>query len=206
MSNMHPEVKMLPIVNKRKQTVWKPNIVLDYNKHMSGIDRSDQMLSYHSSLRKTVRWYKKVGIHLLEVFLINAHYLYQETARSRSDLKPLTLLEFREAIVLSLVGPDKRVKKPKKPENVPRPNFHYLEPFPAVATVKRANPIKDCLHCKQTCEGRPRSTRYFCSICPNKPPLCIWPCFRDFHNGLVIDETQSSDSDESSESSGTDDE
>ena len=158
------------------------------------------MLSYHSSLRKTVRWYKKVGIHLLEVFLINAHYLYQETARSRSDLKQLTLLEFREAIVLSLVGPDNRVKK--KPENVPCPNFHYPESFPAVATVKRAKPVKDCLHCKQTLEGRPRSTRLFCAICPNRPPLCVHPCFRDYHTGLVIDETpRSSDSDESSESS-----
>ena len=199
LSNMHPEVKMVPFVNKRKQTIWKPNIVLDYNKYMSGIDRSDQMLSYHSSLRKTIRWYKKVGVHLLEVFLVNAHYLYLETAKTRSDLRALTLLEFREQIILSLVGQDKRVKLPKKPENRPRAGFHYPEPFPAVENVKRAKPIKDCLHCKQTLEGRPRSTRMFCAVCPNRPPLCVHPCFRDYHTGLVIDETPRSD--ESSESS-----
>ena len=44
-------------------------MVKDYNSSMSGIDRSDQMLSYHSSLRKTLRWYKKAGVHILECFL-----------------------------------------------------------------------------------------------------------------------------------------
>ena len=136
---------MVSFVNKRKQTVWKPNIVLDYNEHMSEVDRSYQMLLYNSSLRKTIMWYKKVGVHILEVFLINAHYLYRETAHSRSDLKELTLFEFREAIVLALFGSDKRDKKKK--ENVPRPNFHYPEPFPASANVKRANLINECLHC-----------------------------------------------------------
>ena len=32
--NMHPEVKMVSVVNKSKQTIWKPNTVLAYNEHM----------------------------------------------------------------------------------------------------------------------------------------------------------------------------
>ena len=95
-SSMHSEVKMVSIVNKRKQAIWKPNTVLDYNKLMSGVDRSDQMLSYNNSLPKSLRWYKKVGVHMLEVFLINAHYLYHKQARNRDEKKDLTLLQFRE--------------------------------------------------------------------------------------------------------------
>ena len=37
---------------------------------MSGIERYDQMLSYQSGLRKTARWYKKVGIHIFEFFFV----------------------------------------------------------------------------------------------------------------------------------------
>ena len=49
----------------------KPNLVRDYNQGMSDIDRSDQILCYNSALRKTIRWYKKVGVHFIEMFLIN---------------------------------------------------------------------------------------------------------------------------------------
>ena len=49
-------------VNRPGNSKQKPNAFHVYNQNMSGIDRYDQMLSYHSGLRKTARWYKKVGI------------------------------------------------------------------------------------------------------------------------------------------------
>ena len=74
-SNAHnPE--MVKVSNRRGKEKMKPNIVRDYNNSMSIIDRRDQMLSYHSGLRKTLRWYKKAGVHILEIFLTNAFYLY----------------------------------------------------------------------------------------------------------------------------------
>jgi len=36
----------------------KPAAVLDYNKYKTGVDRSDQMLSYYSFERKTIKWWK----------------------------------------------------------------------------------------------------------------------------------------------------
>ena len=50
---------------------------------MSGIDRSDQMLSYHSSLRKTRL--EKVVVHLVELLLVNAHYLYSRYSKNIFD-------------------------------------------------------------------------------------------------------------------------
>ena len=69
-------------VNRNGKSKQKPNVVHIYNQNMSGIDRSDQMLSYHSGLRKTIRWYKKVGIHIMEIFIANAFYLYTKNTRS----------------------------------------------------------------------------------------------------------------------------
>ena len=49
--------KMATVTNQRGNEKQKPSMVKDYNDSMSSIDRSDQMLSYHSDLRKTLRWY-----------------------------------------------------------------------------------------------------------------------------------------------------
>ena len=49
---------MMDSVNRHDKSKRKPNVFHIYNNHMSGIDQSDQMLSYHSALRKTIRWYK----------------------------------------------------------------------------------------------------------------------------------------------------
>jgi hypothetical protein len=191
-SNMHPKVEMETITNKRGQPVYKPNTVLDYNRSMSGIDRSDQMMSYQTSLRKTIRWYKKCAVHMLQVFLINAHYLYTEQAKDRpTEMKSLNLLEFREAVILALVGEDKR--EAKKKEKMPRSQFHYLKPN--APTPKVVMPCKDCEYCKTTGQKRKQS-RYFCAHCPTKPVLCVYPCFKEWHSALLRDdEAYSSDSD-----------
>ena len=71
-SNAHsPEI--VHTKNRRGKELMKPNVIRDYNANMSGIDRSDQMMAYHSGLRKTVRWYKKVGVHILEILLTNSN-------------------------------------------------------------------------------------------------------------------------------------
>ena len=57
-SNMH-KVEMVDVPNRNNKISSKPNIVRDYTNYMAGVDRSDQMLSYYSATRKTLRWYKK---------------------------------------------------------------------------------------------------------------------------------------------------
>ena len=135
---------------------------------------------------------------MLQVFLVNAHYLYMEQAATRPELRRMTLLEFREKIIMALVGEDKREKMKKAAtRSMPRCGFHYLSSHPP--TEKKEKPCKDCINCINL--GRKRKqTRYFCSICPTKPTLCIEPCFQEWHSQLWRDEeatvnTSSSDSD-----------
>lgn len=45
-SNKH-KTKLVSVTNRRGKEKIKPNIVADYNLEMSGIDRSDQTLSYY---------------------------------------------------------------------------------------------------------------------------------------------------------------
>ena len=41
------KTKLVSVTNRRGKEKIKPNIVADYNLGMSGIDRSDQTLSYY---------------------------------------------------------------------------------------------------------------------------------------------------------------
>ena len=74
------------------------------------------MLSYHSGLRKTLRWYKKAGVHSLEIFLTNAFYLYRKFSTNKGIAH---LADFREVIIKKLIGDRK-----KEPTSISMPNFH----------------------------------------------------------------------------------
>lgn len=56
----------------------KPIDVKEYNNNMGGVDRLDQMTAYYSSPRKTIRWYKKVLFHLLDMAVWNSYFLYRK--------------------------------------------------------------------------------------------------------------------------------
>ena len=51
--------------NRQHVDIVKPEAVVFYNQHKQGIDLSDQMSSYHTALRRSVKWYHKVAIELL---------------------------------------------------------------------------------------------------------------------------------------------
>ena len=129
-SNVH-QAEMVSVSNQGGKEKMKPNNVKDYNEAISGIDRSDQMLSYNFALRKTLRWYKKVRVHKFKIFLTNAFYLYKTYAPQR---EAMTINEFREIIVNNIVG------VLKQPAHLrPVCDFHYLEVLTPTEKKKKSN-------------------------------------------------------------------
>jgi len=64
---------------RKKENVFKPQAVIDYNTSKQGIDLSDQMSSYHTCLRKTIRWHHKVAIEMLfGISVVNALTIYNQ--------------------------------------------------------------------------------------------------------------------------------
>lgn len=76
--------ELTPVANRNGNEKMKPNIVADYNQFMSGVDRADQMLSYYSTPRKTIRWYLKLFYHLLDIYIWNACWLYKKVTKKIS--------------------------------------------------------------------------------------------------------------------------
>ncbi|KAK9695310.1 Transposase IS4 [Popillia japonica] len=65
----------------------KPQAAIDYNKAKGYIDVSDQLSSYSTAVRRSVKWFRKLAVELLTgASIVNAHYLYNKNNPTR----PLT--------------------------------------------------------------------------------------------------------------------
>nr|CAI5848324.1 unnamed protein product [Callosobruchus analis] len=88
----HP--RLITTKNRYGKEMIKPEEIVAYNRHMSGIDRCDQMTSTYSTMRKTIRWYKKLQPNIEGRYLIRRHKhdnrrqenILQETAPTTNQI------------------------------------------------------------------------------------------------------------------------
>lgn len=195
----HP--RMVTTRNRFGKQITKPKEVEMYNKYMSGIDLSDQMLAYYSTPKKTVRWYKKVFFHIFDMGIWNAYYIFRKHCNEKE-----TMLGFREHIIRYLLGFDNltcsNIISSRKPTN-PRTsnnsgmtlpnsnqgssqegassqllNTHWPEPIPKTENCKRNKAFLKCRLCAKN--KIKKETSYRCKGCTSKPPLCPG-CFEQWH-------------------------
>jgi len=57
--------------------IRKPDCIIKYNESMGSVDKTDMLLSRVECVRKTIKWYKKVYIHLIDMALLNAYSSYK---------------------------------------------------------------------------------------------------------------------------------
>ncbi|CAI6360220.1 unnamed protein product [Macrosiphum euphorbiae] len=185
----HPE---MVITSNRfcQQQSTKPRHIVEYNKNMSGIDRSDQMVSYYSSPKKTIRWYKKVIFHLLDISMWNAYYLYKKKLNNIN----LRYIDFHSSVITKLLHlPENivhgsqlvnkkniRIRTSDKPRNTSVVLEHVQEKIPHPPGWKRKGYYLRCRQC--TSQKQVKQTSWRCKNCPEKPPLCPGPCFLDYHS------------------------
>lgn len=164
-SSRHKAV-MEKTINKRGIIKMKPSAIADYNRHMSGIDRGDQMLAYYSTPRKSVRWYLKLFFHLFDMSLWNSCWLYNKVHKNKK-----TYLQFRGEIaevLLANVGN----------ATILRPSTNSLSQHFPVKLEKRRR-------CRVCSTKKKRSvTWYACEICKESGELiglCVENCFKEYH-------------------------
>ena len=167
--------------------VTKPQPVVDYIKHMGGVDLSVQFNQYNTVMRKSQKWWKKLFFHLLNVCIVNAYCMYLKFSE---DVSKMSHYEFRMGLVQALANESGSIDIPQVPrrrrtEEVPErlTGRHFPEYIPAKPGAKRAKPIRNCFACnvkKSERVGAKRNgTAYWCATC--KVALCIPDCFRVFH-------------------------
>ena len=91
-------------VTEGVETVQKPVAIDDYNLHMGGVDKSDQLVLYYGYSHRSRKWWKRIFFHLLDLSIVNASILYNTVAE-----KSLNQLDFRLSLVASLLEGHKRL-------------------------------------------------------------------------------------------------
>jgi hypothetical protein len=76
---------------EEERVIEKPDMILEYNKFMGGVDVHDMMLYTYLDERKTLKYYKKVIFNVMNRMVLNAYILYQENIKPR---KPMTRVKF----------------------------------------------------------------------------------------------------------------
>lgn len=196
----HPRLSYVP--NRFGVISKKPKEVAEYNAHMGGIDRKDQMVSYYSSPKKTIRWYKKVFFHMLDIAVWNAFYLYKKNIKNNEKYQ---FLDFRDELIkqMAKVNPNMTGKDMVRQGSIfssrrhnegaveaqrsqhdnneavpPSMQTHWPEKIPVPENSKRNVKYLNCSLCYKN--KKRKETRYRCKGCIKKTPLCP-ECFEEWH-------------------------
>jgi hypothetical protein len=156
--------------------VMKPECIINYSLNMGSVDNADMMISSVQSIRKTIKWYKKLALHIFDMYLLNAFYLYRAVKKI-----PCPLAKFQLELIRQMIAKYNATMNtaPLLLRNTVRNPLRILpgnaaEHMPKYIANHKSQRCKVC-----TIQGQRKSTRYFCSVC--NVSLCVVPCFKDYH-------------------------
>ncbi|KAL0808440.1 hypothetical protein ABMA28_012901 [Loxostege sticticalis] len=164
---------------------FKPQMVLDYNKLMGGVDLKDQMLEpYLIERQRCGKWYMKLFKRLLNCSILNARILVESSSNATRDQ-----LAFRLQLVDGILAkhlsrcPSREHRSPTKRNSLPSliiPHSHWPVHTEQTAYDSERNrqTRRRCVVCLKN--GRKtQKTAFMCETC--KVPLCVVNCFKSFH-------------------------
>uniref|UniRef100_A0A4W5REJ2 PiggyBac transposable element-derived protein domain-containing protein n=1 Tax=Hucho hucho TaxID=62062 RepID=A0A4W5REJ2_9TELE len=131
-----------------------PAAVKDYNKSMGGVDLSDALIGYYNVLHKTMKWYKTLFYHFIDIAVVNAFILHKEMAKSCGQC-PISQLAFRELLLQELAAYSKSTPSPS---------------VPSTSVPSTSTPATSGVHLEGTV-GRRR-----CAVCHRKSPVTCSTC------------------------------
>ena len=63
--------------DKHGDSIIKPACVVSYNQGMGGVDRFDKLSATCRSVRKHVKWCKKLFFYLVDIAIVNSFLLFK---------------------------------------------------------------------------------------------------------------------------------
>lgn len=165
------------------EPILKPDWVLDYNKNMRMVDKYDMQLAKVECVRKSIKWYKKLFFHLMDMAILNSYNMYLVKTGNNG----LTLKVFIRNIIRQILEKHGTL-------TAARPGRQSLERFDRLAAVnfmERHSPAnvpqtgvrKKGQRICHVCSSRgERKRKYVTTWCPEcKVGLCIGDCYEIYH-------------------------
>ena len=139
------------------------------------------MVSYATTIRKSIKWYRKLALHLLlGTTIVNAHIVYQKATNKKIEIR-----KFRELLVTELLSSvnamsDNNKNKTKWNESHHldiRKNQHgkHVRRMCALCYQKKRQTAE-----RQEARKNIKKTTTYCSLCPKSPQMCL-ECFNKHH-------------------------
>ena len=144
---------------------------------MGGVDRSDQGMWYYLNIHKTLKWWKKVFVYILEVSYVNSWIIWKALHPGTRQRPEKFCFAIVDGLLEGYVRPGGRPGR----RSVDAPNRLTERHFLAVNRylTPAGRPSKpDCIVCSNRAVRR-HQTEYMCAQC-NKP-MCPAPCSRRYH-------------------------
>lgn len=182
LSTLHDPRETTTVNRKNKDgttaVVSCPTVVAEYNKIMGGVDRFDQLRERYAVGRRSVKWWHRLLYFLIDLSIVNSFILWKMCKRQFSNQDQLT---YRVRLARQLIGgfssrkrrgvkPSFLAKKRTVPDEVRLTQVGNHHPV-------SGNTYRRCRKCST--KALEKRTKYMCTSCD--VPLCIEPCFRQFH-------------------------
>ncbi|XP_046398660.1 piggyBac transposable element-derived protein 3-like [Ischnura elegans] len=170
-------------VEKYRSRVLKPVAILKYNEGKSSIDLSDQLSSYSTPLRRSLKWYRKVALELLlGTSVVNAYFIFNQICGSK-----MQIVKFRENLIGSLLGNESQGDRSPTSLTLPQTSrkrmaTHSFKKEEGGARINRKY-CRGCYEKKQLGEiekNKVKKVTTYCDDCPKKPRFCL-DCFHKHH-------------------------
>ena len=140
-------------VKKRKEFFVEeiPNTVNIYSRLMKGFNLSNQLINYYELNRKTIKWWKRIFFHLLDIAIVNSFIIYKKYLNAN-----ITQKQYRIKIIKTIIK--KYNMKIGRIDNKFN-SFHY-----PVKQLK-CGTYKNCSFTKDYTTVKAPTSKYMCNVC-----------------------------------------
>ncbi|XP_064648759.1 piggyBac transposable element-derived protein 4-like [Lineus longissimus] len=169
-----------------------PNVVVDYNKYMGGVDHADQLRSYYKVGRTGKKWWKYLFWAMLNVAVVNAYILWlQSNHPLPRKTREYSLKKFKLALVHQMVDGFSGRKNPARGSIGERVVIEVIQDnaLPGHTKVCFSGRKRVCVQCskakRKTAGGHVPETKFGCRVC--EVNLCRNAgCFQEYHAFLNV--------------------
>ena len=146
----------------------------------------DQLESYYGFSHRTVKWWRRLFFHLIDMAIVNTYILYLMSPCSGRRLTHAQFhIELAKQLLMEVVTPadEPTAEQPHGPRPDPSPpssrltERHFPDKLGLTAAGHQHQP--DCIICSKRKGRRRKSTAYECKQC--HLPMCVIPCFELYH-------------------------
>ena len=147
--------------DRSRQRIVVPKMLSDYQEHMKGVDKCDQMISYYMFDHRSKKWWRRLFFHLMLVSAYNSYVILHDANHEAAKEKGLNhFKDFIEDLAQDLIGDTRAAKAvPLVPERCRGTTRHNI--------TRMFEKNKTCHECSlsQNPGTRRGVTKYGCEEC-----------------------------------------